>query len=196
MNLAVITHHPQSSASIPHVSVFVTLLSTSVPYLQYSVVLLCIGGKLNLTEIGASATQGPENQSNNSRNAPLAIDGGIVTDNSKRLIKNQCAASRSSSSVRAWFRIDLQNVYLVSEVVITFYGPTGRNAMIRVGSSTSNDGNDNLLCGTVEDYTNYENRTNVQRSVQCKERLWGRYVNVQRQIEDNLAICEVEIFTG
>ena len=171
------------------------MLSTSVLYLQYSVVLLCIGGKLNLTKIGASATQGPENQFPTSMSASLAIDGHIVTDNSKRLIKNQCAASQSSS-VRTWLRIDLQNVYIINEVIITFYGSTGRNALIRVGSNTSNDGNDNLLCGTVEDYTDYRFRVNVQRTVQCKERLWGRYVNVQRQVAQNLEICEVEIFTG
>ena len=172
------------------------MLSTSLLYLQYSVVLLCIGGKLNLTKIGASAAQGPENQSPTSMSASLAIDGHIVTDNSKRLIKNQCAASQSSSSVRTWLRIDLQNVYLINEVIVTFFGSTGRNALIRVGSNTSNDGNDNLLCGTVEDYTDFANKVNVQRTVQCNERLWGRYVNVQRQIAQNLEICEVEIYTG
>ena len=172
------------------------MLPTSIPYLQYSVVLLCIGGKLNLTKIGASATQGPESQSASSMSASLAIDGRIVTDNSNRLNVAHCAASKSSSSVRTWLRIDLQNVYLINEVIVTFFGSTGRNALIRVGSNTSNDGNDNLLCGTVETYTDFANRVNVQRTVQCKERLWGRYVNVQRQTAQNLEICEVEIYTG
>ena len=198
MNLAV--SHPQSSASIPHVSVFVILCCPhrycTVLYLQYSVILLCIGGKLNLTKIGASATQGPESQSASSMSASLAIDGRIVTDNSNKLKLDHCAASRSSPSVRAWLRIDLQNVYLINEVIVTFYGSTGRKAMIRVGSNTSNDGNDNLLCGTIEDYTDFAERVNVQRTVQCDERLWGRYVNVQRQTAQNLEICEVEIFTG
>ena len=171
-------------------------MSTSVPYLQYSVVLLCIGGKLNLTKIGASATQGPESQSTSSMSASLAIDGRIVTDKNGLNLAH-CAASNSSSSVRTWLRIDLQNVYLINEVIVTFYGSTGRNAMIRVGSNTSNDGNDNLLCGTVEDYTvSTVVGVNVQRTVQCKERLWGRYVNVQRQVAQNLEICEVEIYTG
>ena len=191
MNLAVT--HPQSSASIPHVSVFIILSFT-----RYNVVsLLCTGGKLNLTKIGASATQGPESQSASSMSASLAIDGRIVTDNSNKLNLVDCAASKSSSSVRAWLRIDLQNVYLINEVIVTFFGSTGRNAMIRVGSNMSNDGNDNLLCGTVEDYTGPAKRDNVQRTVQCKERLWGRYVNVHRQpAAITLEICEVEIYTG
>ena len=158
--------------------------------------MLCIGGKLNLTKIGASATQGPESQSASSMSASFAIDGRIVTDNANKLNFAHCAASKSSSSVRTWLRIDLQNVYLINEVIITFYGSTGGNSLIRVGSNTSNDGNDNLLCGTVKAYTDFRNKVNVQRTVQCKERLWGRYVNVQRQVAQNLEICEVEIFTG
>ena len=128
--------------------------------------------------------------------ASLAIDGRILTDNSNKLNLAHCAASKSSSSVRTWLRIDLQNVYLINEIIVTFFGSTGGNAMIRVGSNTSNDGNDNLLCGTVEDYTDFANSVNVQRTVQCKERLWGRYVNVQRQFAQNLEICEVEIYIG
>ena len=169
----------------------------SLCYNRYNVVsLLCTGGKLNLTKIGASATQGPESQSASSMSASLAIDGRILTDNSNKLNLAHCAASSSSSSVRTWLRIDLQNVYLINEVIVTFNGSTGRKAMIRVGSNTSNDGNDNLLCGTIEDYTDFADRVNVQRTVHCDERLWGRYVNVQRQTAENLEICEVEIYTG
>ena len=119
-------------------------------------------GKLNLTKIGASATQGPESHSANSMSASLAIDGRIVTDNSNNLNLAHCAASKSSSSVRTW--------YLINEVIVTFYGSTGRKAMIRVGSNTSNDGNDNVLCGTIEDYTDYANRVNVQRTVHAVRR--------------------------
>ena len=110
------------------------------------------------------------------------------------LIRGQCAATRSSQPVKAWLRIDLKRVYLISKVIITFYAETGRNARIRVGSSTSNDGNDNLLCGTVNNYV--YTLASIQRTVQCKERLWGRYVNVQRQTSGNLEICEVAIYNG
>ena len=111
------------------------------------------------------------------------------------LIRGQCAATLSSRSVKAWLRIDLKRVYLISKVIIAFYGRNGRNAMIRVGSSTSNDGNDNLLCGTVNSYEG-DGLASIQRRVQCKERLWGRYVDVQRPTSGNLEICEAEIYNG
>ena len=158
----------------------------------------CVGGKLNLTKIGASATQGPQNQSDDSMSASLAIDGRIVTDDSDTLILSQCAASQTRSSVRPWLRVDLQSVYLINKVVITFYGSTGRRTIIRVGSSTSNDGNGNLLCGTVGNYGN-PSRKSRQRKVMCKERLWGKFVNLQRLIAGRRAtfeICEVEIYNG
>ena len=157
----------------------------------------CLGGKINLTRIGATATQGPPNNtSNGSMRASLAIDGAIVTNsNTSEFNLWQCAASTSSTSVNAWLRIDLQDVYLISKVVVTFHGTAGKNAVIRVGSSTSNDGNDNLLCGTVGNYSRIV-RIPALRIVECKERLWGRYVNIQRQTPGNLDICEVEIYNG
>ena len=127
--------------------------------------------------------------------ASLAIDGSIKVDDRNTLIRRQCAGSRSSQPVKAWLQIDLKKVYLISKVIITFYRGIGRKAMIRVGSSTSNDGNDNLLCGTVKDYGG-SSLASIQRTVQCKERLWGRYVNVQRPNSGNLEICEAEIYNG
>ena len=156
----------------------------------------CLGGKINLTNVGATATQGHRNQaSDNSMSASLAIDGAIVTDDTNKLNRSQCAASMSSTSFRAWLRIDLHDVYLISEVVVTFYGTTGRNVQILVGSRASNDGNDNMLCGTIDNYR--DNGTiPTSRAVECKERLWGRYVNVQGQNTTNLEICEVAIYNG
>ena len=130
--------------------------------------------------------------------ASLAIDGRIVTDSyTKMLNPTYCAASKSSSSVKPWLRIDLQNVYLISEIIVTFLGINGRGAEIRVGSnaSPSNDSNDNLLCGTVNNYSG-DGKVATQRAVKCEERLWGRYVHVQRQDTGNLEICEVDIYTG
>ena len=195
MNLAV--PHPHGSATIPHVSVcrshlhvWCIVTTTIVNRVWY------IGGKLNLGQIGTSATQGPLNQSDNSMGASLAIDGRIGRS---RLNKENCASSKASAPVRSWLRIDLQSVYLISKVVVTFYGSTGRKTIIRVGSSTSNDGNDNLLCGTVNNYRD-NGKTSMQRTVMCRERLWGRYVNLQRPTTNqpgstgNLEICEVEIY--
>ena len=192
MNLAVL--HPHGSATIPHVSVcrshlhvWCIVTTTIVNRGWY------IGGKLNLGQIGASATQGPLNQSDNSMGASLAIDGQYQFN------KKNCASSKASASVRSWLRIDLQSVYLISKVVVTFYGSTGRKTIIRVGSSTSNDGNDNLLCGTVNNYGD-NGKNSKQRTVKCRERLWGRYVNLQRpttgipKSTGNLEICEVEIY--
>ena len=126
----------------------------------------------------------------------LAIDGAIVTNsNTSEFNLWQCAASTSATSVNAWLRIDLQDVYLISKVVVTFHGTAGKNAVIHVGSSTSNDGNDNLLCGTVGNYSGI-GRTPALRILECNERLWGRYVTVQRQNPGNLEICEVEIYNG
>ena len=120
----------------------------------------------------------------------MAVDGAIVTASS------QCATPTSSTSVRAWLRIDLRDVYLITKVVVTFYGTNGRKAVIHVGSSTSIDGNDNLLCGTVDDYGDSGNIP-TPRTVECNERLWGRYVNVQRaNTQGLLRICEVEIYNG
>ena len=151
---------------------------------------------MNLTNAGATATQGPRNHATgNSVNASLAIDGAIVTDDTNHLDRLRCAASPSSTSFRAWLRIDLHDVYLISEVVVTFYGTTGRNAEIRVGSRTSSDGNDNLLCGTIDNYSD-NGKISKSRTVMCKERLWGRYVNVEGQNTSNLDICEVEIYNG
>ena len=127
----------------------------------------------------------------------MAVDGAIVTDsNSDQLGPSQCATPISSTSVRAWLRIDLRDVYLITKVVVTFFGINGRKAVIHVGSSTSNDGNDNLLCGTVDDYGG-DGKISIPRKVECKERLWGRYVNIQRATMPGLLrICEVEIYNG
>ena len=86
-------------------------------------------------------------------------------------------------------------------MVVTFYGTSGSRTIIRVGSNASNDGNDNLLCGTVENYTAWIPRP-IKRTVMCKERLWGRYVNLQRPTTGirgstgNLEICEVDIYNS
>ena len=165
-----------------------------VRYNQYNIVW-CVGPKLNLNEIGASAAQGPQNRYATFGKASLAIDGHIRKTTANTLVWKQCTASQSSSRVNAWLRIDLKRAYLISKVIITFYNRAGRNAMIRVGSRISNDGNDNLLCGTVKGYSG-SSLASIQRTVQCKEKLWGRYVNVQRPTSGNLEICEVEIYNG
>jgi hypothetical protein len=68
-----------------------------------------------------------------------------------------------------------------------------------VGSGTSSDGNNNLLCGTVEDYGDW-GRKSRQRTVTCGERLWGRHIILRRPTKNtttstvSLKICEVEIY--
>ena len=128
--------------------------------------------------------------------ASRAIDGVLpLIGNSGQLNEKHCAASTPSETVTAWLRIDLQKVYLINKVVVTFYGGTGRKAIIRVGSTTTNNGNDNLLCGTVENYRD-ANRVPTPRTVECQERLWGRYVSIHRPIRYTLMVCEVEVYNG
>ena len=105
MNLAV--SHPHGRATIPYVSVslkhvYCVVITTIISRIW------CVGGKLNLGQIGATATQGPRNQSDKSMGASLAIDGRIVTGyryvagkTSNFLDKNKCAASKAWSSVRS-----------------------------------------------------------------------------------------------
>ncbi|XP_065834706.1 uncharacterized protein [Oscarella lobularis] len=138
-------------------------------------------GQIDMKAIGAVATHGPLDTIDSRLQASLAIDGVTNTG---------CAAT--NPSMDPWLRVDLKTAYLISSVETSFYGDRGNGAVVRIGSDLTNDGNNNLLCGTVPNRNN--GKTIWTTTIVCSPSLWGRYINVQKIFPNNfyLSLCELK----
>ncbi|XP_032893986.1 uncharacterized protein LOC116984036 [Amblyraja radiata] len=118
--------------------------------------------------------------------AERAIDGNSDSD----FTHGSCARTRKSNN--PWWRVDLIEIYNVSDVRITNRADCCADllhgAEIRIGETLEKDNNSNRLCGTVASVS----RTTL--IFKCGG-IVGRYVTIFIPGQDKiLTLCEVEIF--
>ena len=125
--------------------------------------------------------------------AAKAIDGNPKDVTGQRLFGTDCAGTKNSDD--PWLRIDLQKEYFVSRVRIVPIGDRGENLYAHVGNSLTNYGNDNHECGKAP----YDGPSDIAtwRDVNCRQPVWGRYINLQRIVKNHiLHVCEVAFNYG
>ncbi|XP_048059454.1 uncharacterized protein LOC125276079, partial [Megalobrama amblycephala] len=118
--------------------------------------------------------------------AEHAVDG----DRDSNYRKGSC--SQTKAEFNPWWRVDLGNVYSVSNITITNLGDCCRErlmgAQIRIGNSLANNGNNNVLVATLLTIINGTETFSF-------ESVNGRYVNILLPGNDEiLTLCEVEVF--
>ncbi|XP_067217491.1 uncharacterized protein [Chanodichthys erythropterus] len=117
--------------------------------------------------------------------AQHAVDGNRDSD----YFKSSC--THTKTEFNPWWRVDLGNIYSVSNVTITNRGDCCkerlRGAQIRVGNSLDNNGNDNELVATLLTVLDGTQTFSF-------EPVNGRYVNIYLPGNDEvLTLCEVEV---
>ncbi|KAK7878044.1 hypothetical protein WMY93_031294 [Mugilogobius chulae] len=121
--------------------------------------------------------------------ASRAIDG----NRDSNWAHKSCAITASTTN--AWWRVDLQNSYMVTSIIITNRGDCCAErldgAQIRVGNSLDNNGNNNPVVATVSHIP-----AGVSQSFTLPEPVEGRYVNVflPGSGDKYLQLCEVEVY--
>ncbi|XDV35095.1 hypothetical protein PO909_005125 [Leuciscus waleckii] len=118
--------------------------------------------------------------------AQHAVDGNRDSDYKKE----SCTITKTEFN--PWWRVDLGNVYSVSNVTITNRGDCCkdrlRGAQIRIGNKLDNNGNNNELAATILTAPNGTQTFSF-------ESVNGRYVNIFLPGNDEiLTLCEVEVF--
>ncbi|XP_077096478.1 uncharacterized protein LOC143747549 isoform X3 [Siphateles boraxobius] len=118
--------------------------------------------------------------------AQHAIDGNRDSDYKKE------SCTFTKTEFNPWWRVDLGNVYSVSNVTITNRGDCCkerlRGAQIRIGNKLDNNGNNNELVATILTPPNGTETFSF-------ESVNGRYVNIFLPGNDEiLTLCEVEVF--
>nr|XP_014354454.1 PREDICTED: pentraxin fusion protein-like [Latimeria chalumnae] len=115
-----------------------------------------------------------------------AVDG----NRNKNYYSNSCSATRDD--LDPWWRLDLEKPYKISSITITNREDCcpGRlqGAVIHIGNSLENEGNDNPVCGTVS--------LNLAEPTQtfCCKGMKGRYISIQIPgRKEYLTLCEVEV---
>ncbi|KAK7138549.1 hypothetical protein R3I93_015859 [Phoxinus phoxinus] len=117
--------------------------------------------------------------------AQHAVDGNRDSDYKK----DSCTFTKTEYN--PWWRVDLGNVYTVSNVTITNRGDCCkerlRGAQIRIGNKLDNNGNNNELVATILIPPNGTQTFSF-------ESVNGRYVNIFLPGNDEiLTLCEVEV---
>ncbi|XP_058637686.1 uncharacterized protein LOC131543897 [Onychostoma macrolepis] len=112
---------------------------------------------------------------------------------SNRGLQQNTACSSTLNEINPWWRLDLRNVYEISEVVVT-----NRNdccaeqingAEIRIGNTLENNGNNNPICAVIRAIPAGES---YRYSCGGME---GRYVNLIIPGDmKTLTLCEVEVY--
>ncbi|XP_056599321.1 fucolectin-1-like [Triplophysa dalaica] len=121
--------------------------------------------------------------------AQRSIDG--VRNGGEPEIVPYC--SHTSSESNPWWRLDLQDYYDISTVIISARPDCcldqTSGAEIRIGDSLENNGNNNPICAVTA-----EPLLDETTSFSCHG-MKGRYVNVVRSGRTtNLVLCEVEVY--
>ena len=123
-----------------------------------------------------------------------AIDGNPKDVTGQTLVGTDCAGSKHS--LNPWLRVDLQKEYFVSRVRVITISDRGENVDVHVGNNLTNNGNDNHDCGKAP-YDSSNNLNAIWRDVSCSPPVWGRYINLQRIVtNDVLHVCEVAFNYG
>ena len=126
--------------------------------------------------------------------AAYAIDGNPKDVPGQRLVSTSCAGT--TVSFNPWLQIDLQKEYRVSRVRAILIADRGENVYVRVGNSLTNNGTDNYNCGKAP-YDSSNHWYAIWRDVSCSPPVWGRYINLQRIVtNDILHVCEVAFNYG
>ena len=109
--------------------------------------VMCLGYATHLAKFGVTVMQQPNNKRRH-RPKEKAIDGIPNNVNGQLMDQNSICASTKRGD-NPWVLLDLKKAYLVSLVRVINFGTPGNNVAVRVGNS-SNNGNDNYLCGNVQ----------------------------------------------
>ena len=126
--------------------------------------------------------------------ATLAIDGSPKNVTGQMIDDFDCASTKFSQN--PWLRVDLKKEYLVSHVRAILITERGRYLYVHVGNSLTNNGNDNHYCGKAP-YDKSNSMDATWRDVNCNPPVWGRYINLQRIVlNDLLHLCEVAFNYG
>ncbi|XP_048057784.1 pentraxin fusion protein-like [Megalobrama amblycephala] len=118
--------------------------------------------------------------------AQHAIDGKRDSNYAKE------SCTHTKTEFNPWWRVDLGNVYSISNVTITNRQDCCkerlRGAQIRIGNSLANNGNNNELAATILTVLDGTETFSF-------ESVNGRYVNIFLPGNDEvLTLCEVEVF--
>ncbi|XP_077083583.1 uncharacterized protein LOC143736771 [Siphateles boraxobius] len=105
----------------------------------------------------------------------------------------ESACSSTTSQTNPWWRLDLQQIYRVSRVVVTNRRdccPERINgAEIRIGNSLENNGNNNPICAVISSIP-----AGVSFTYACDD-MEGRFVNLIIPGDSRfLTLCEVEVY--
>ena len=79
--------------------------------------------------------------------------------------------------------------YLITSVEASFWLNRGDGAIVRIGSNSTNNGNNNVQCS--QPISN--SATGKWITTVCSRPLWGRYINVQKisSTKSYLSVCEL-----
>ncbi|KAK7130393.1 hypothetical protein R3I93_019889 [Phoxinus phoxinus] len=116
-----------------------------------------------------------------------AVDG----NSDPNYLHGSCTHTRLEHN--PWWRVDLMDVYSITEVTITNRGDCCgewiSGAQIRIGNSLHSNGNNNQLAATIWSIRNGGTETYKFKPIK------GRYVNIVLPgIFKILILCEVEVF--
>ncbi|XP_067217482.1 uncharacterized protein [Chanodichthys erythropterus] len=156
-----------------HVILFLTLFTG-----------MCVADSKGNLALHAKAVQSSTN--NPQGDAQHAVDGNRDTDYGKS------SCTHTKTEFNPWWRVDLGNVYSISNVTITNRGDCCkerlRGAQIRIGNSLDNNGNNNELAATILTVLDGTETFSFESVI-------GRYVNIYLPRNDEvLTLCEVEVF--
>ncbi|XP_048057779.1 fucolectin-5-like isoform X2 [Megalobrama amblycephala] len=145
---------------------------------------LCVADSKGNLALHAKAVQ--SSTYNPQGDAQHAVDGNRDSDYGKG------SCSQTKSEFNPWWRVDLGNVYRISNVTITNRGDCCkerlRGAHIRIGNSLDNNGNNNELAATLLTVLDGTETFSFESVI-------GRYVNIFLPGNDEvLSLCEVEVF--
>ncbi|XP_054903035.1 uncharacterized protein LOC129370845 [Poeciliopsis prolifica] len=120
--------------------------------------------------------------------ASNAIDGNLNAD----LTKGSCTHTDTENS--PWWRVDLLDVYIVTQVIITNRGDCCaeqlNGAVVHIGNSLQRDGTANRLVATISTVA-----AGSSYPIKLTERVEGRYVTIMTPgAQRFLNLCEVEVY--
>uniref|UniRef100_A0A3B3WNG4 Fucolectin tachylectin-4 pentraxin-1 domain-containing protein n=1 Tax=Poecilia mexicana TaxID=48701 RepID=A0A3B3WNG4_9TELE len=120
--------------------------------------------------------------------ASNAIDGNLNAD----LTKGSCTHTDTENN--PWWRVDLLDSYIVTQVVITNRGDCCAEQLngveVRIGNSLRQDGTVNPLVATVSTAA-----AGSSYVINFTERVEGRYVTIIAPgVNRVLSLCEVEVY--
>ncbi|XP_070554944.1 uncharacterized protein [Ptychodera flava] len=163
-------------------------LLSALCFIVVSCVSLTVSGQENIA-VGKPASQSSLSGGSPPAGAQCAVDGNTNSNWSG----NSCTHTLQEQN--PWWKVDLQNIYKVDEVVITNRQDCCSTrlvgAVVRVGSSA--DFASNTQCGNT--VTSNEISNSITITFNCSDGTNGRYVSVQLEGQNQfLTLCEVEVY--